>query len=75
MLVRMWNKGNTQSLFMGVQNCIVTMELNRAVPQKVQNWSTSLKIQLYHLLCLLLVVNLTIYEINYNPEIEGTHVM
>ena len=41
MLERMWNKGNTPSLLVGLQTWTATMKINMVVPQKIGNWSTS----------------------------------
>jgi hypothetical protein len=41
MLVRLWTKGNTPSLLVGVQTCIIIMDINLAVSQKIGNSSTS----------------------------------
>jgi hypothetical protein len=41
MLARMWNKRHTPPLLLEVQICIATMEINMAVPQKLENKSTS----------------------------------
>ena len=41
MLKGMWNKGNTPPLMVGVQTSITTLEMNKAVSQKVGNQSTS----------------------------------
>ena len=35
MLARMWSKGNTPPLLVGVQTCTATMEINVVVPQKL----------------------------------------
>ena len=37
MLVRMWSKGNTPLLLVGVQTSTATMEINMVVPQKMGN--------------------------------------
>jgi hypothetical protein len=37
MLGRMWNKGNTHSLLVGVQTCATTVEIGTAVPQEDRN--------------------------------------
>jgi hypothetical protein len=36
MLVRIWSKGNTPQLLVGVQTCTDTMDINMMVPPKVQ---------------------------------------
>ena len=41
MLVRLWSKGNTPPLLVGVQTCTTTLEINLAVSQKTGNSSTS----------------------------------
>ena len=41
MLARMWSRGNTLALLMGVQTCTATLEINIMVFQKIGNHSTS----------------------------------
>jgi Trk-type K+ transport system membrane component len=41
MLVRLWSKGNTLLLLVGVQTSTTTLEINLAVFKKVGNSSTS----------------------------------
>jgi hypothetical protein len=41
MIVRMWSKGNTSPLLVGVQTCTSALEINMVVSQKVWNSSTS----------------------------------
>ncbi|EDL82604.1 rCG53348 [Rattus norvegicus] len=41
MLVRLWSKGNTPPLLLGVQPCSITLEINLVVSQKIGNSSTS----------------------------------
>jgi hypothetical protein len=41
MLVKMWSKGNTPPLLVGMQTYTDTMEIDMAVPQKFSNQSTS----------------------------------
>jgi hypothetical protein len=41
MLMRIWSKGNTSSLLVGMQTCPTTLEINVAVSQKTGNHSTS----------------------------------
>jgi hypothetical protein len=36
-LAKMWSKGNTLPLLVGVQTCIVTLETNMEVSQKIGN--------------------------------------
>ena len=40
-LERMWSKGNTPPLLVGVQTCTDTLEINMAVSQKTGNQTTS----------------------------------
>ena len=40
MLVRLWSKGNTPPLLVGVQAGTTTLEINLEVPQKAGNSST-----------------------------------
>jgi hypothetical protein len=42
MLVRMWSKGNTSSLLLGMQTCANTLEINLAVSQKTGKSPTSI---------------------------------
>jgi hypothetical protein len=37
MLVRMWSKGKTPPLLVGVQTCTTTLEINLVVSQKTGN--------------------------------------
>ena len=37
MLKRMWGKGNTPPLVVGVQTCTATLEINMVVSQKIEN--------------------------------------
>ena len=37
MVVRMWGKGNTHSLLVGVQTCTATVEIGVAASQEVEN--------------------------------------
>ena len=39
MLVRLWNKGITPPLLMGMQTCIISLEINLVVSQKTGNIS------------------------------------
>ena len=39
MLVRMWKKGNTFALLVGMQTGAATAERNMEIPQKVKNGS------------------------------------
>ena len=41
MPVRLWRKGSTHPLQVGVQACTATMEISTAVPQEDRNRSTS----------------------------------
>ena len=41
MLVRLWSKGNTPPLLVGVQTCKTTLEINLVVSQKIRTSSTS----------------------------------
>ena len=41
MLERMWSKGNTPPLLVGVQTCTVALEINMVVSLKIGNQSTS----------------------------------
>jgi hypothetical protein len=41
MLARMWSKGKTPALLVGVQTCKTTLEINFAVSQKIGNSPTS----------------------------------
>ena len=41
MMMRMWSRGTTLPLLMGVQTCTVTAEINMVVSQKTENQSTS----------------------------------
>ena len=41
MLERMWSKGNTSSLLMGMQICTTIVEISMAVSQKIGNQPTS----------------------------------
>ena len=40
MLKRMWSKGNTPPLLVGVQTCTATLEISMAVSQKIGNQPT-----------------------------------
>ena len=40
MLERMWSKGNTHSLVVGMQTCATTLEISVAVSQKTGNQPT-----------------------------------
>jgi hypothetical protein len=37
MLARMWRKRNTLSLLVGLQSATTTVEINLAVPQKIEH--------------------------------------
>jgi hypothetical protein len=39
-LVRLWKKGNTPPLLVGLQTCTTTLEINLAVSQKTGNCTT-----------------------------------
>ena len=41
MLERMWRKGNTPPLLVGVQSCTATLEINMVVPQENGNQSNT----------------------------------
>jgi hypothetical protein len=41
MLARMWYKGNSPPLMVGMQTCAITLEINLAVSQKIGNSSIS----------------------------------
>ena len=41
MLERMWSKGNTHPLLVGMQTCTTTLEISMAVSQKIGNQPTS----------------------------------
>ena len=41
MLKRMWNKGNTPPLLVGMQTCANTLEIHMVVSQKIGNQFTS----------------------------------
>ena len=40
MLVRIWRKGNTFALLMGMQTGLATLENNMKVPQKIEDRAT-----------------------------------
>jgi hypothetical protein len=40
MLARMWRKGNTLPLLVGLQACTTTLEISLAVPQKIGHSTT-----------------------------------
>jgi hypothetical protein len=40
MLERIWRKRNTPPLLVGLQACTTTLEINLAVPQKIENSTT-----------------------------------
>ena len=48
MLARMWSKGNTPLLLVGVQMCTAILEINMADPQKIGNHATSRPLQGMH---------------------------
>ena len=41
MLERMWSKGNTPLLLVGMQTCTTTLEISMAVSQKIGNQPTT----------------------------------
>ena len=41
MLERMWSKGNTPPLLVGVQTCTATLEISMAISQNIRKQSTS----------------------------------
>ena len=41
MLDRMWNKGNTPPLLVGVQTCTATLEISMVISQKITKQPTS----------------------------------
>ena len=41
MLERIWSKGNTSALLVGMQTCTVALEISIAISQKIRNQSTS----------------------------------
>ena len=42
MLERMWNKGNTSLLLVGMQTCTTTLEISMVVSQKIRKQPTSI---------------------------------
>ena len=48
MLARMWSKGHTPLLMVGVQMCTAILEINMADPQKIGNQATSRPLQGMH---------------------------